>query len=51
MTHSGKNIFNNLKNQDYHFEHNFSHRYTHSVWDLGLNVRHIYFMARQNDAE
>ncbi len=25
--------------------------YTHSVWDLGLNVRHIYFMARQNDAK
>jgi len=25
------------------------HRYTRSVWDLGLNVRHIDFMARRND--
>ncbi len=24
-------------------------KYTRSVWDLGLNVRHIYFVARQND--
>jgi len=25
--------------------------YTRSVWDLGLNVRHIDFVARQNDAD
>ncbi len=25
--------------------------YTHSTWDLSLNVRHIYFVARQNGAE
>jgi len=25
--------------------------YTHSVWDSGLNVHHIYFVVRQNDAE
>ena len=26
-------------------------RYTRSVWDLGLSVRHIFSMARRNDAE
>jgi len=24
--------------------------YTRSVWDLGLNVHHINFMAKRNDA-
>ncbi len=23
--------------------------YTRSVWDLGVNVRYLYFMARRND--
>jgi len=23
--------------------------YTRGVWDLGLSVRHIFFMARRND--
>ena len=23
--------------------------YTQSSWDLGVNVRHIYFRARQNE--
>ncbi len=29
----------------------FGVRYTRSVWDLGLSVRHIFSMARRNDAE
>jgi len=24
-------------------------KYTRGVWDLGVNVRYLYFMARRND--
>jgi len=34
----------------YTLKYNYGLKYTRNIWDLGLSVRHIFFMARRNGA-
>ncbi len=34
----------------YALKYNYGLKYTRNIWDLGLSMRHIFFMARRNGA-